>query len=103
VSLQILIYAVVGLLPIMCLLAALLYFDSYKLVKPRTVIAVIGCGILVAGLSLVANIFAIEHLAIDFTMFTRYIGPVIEAKAGLRRAGCDVMETLYPALWGGAR
>jgi len=31
------------------------------------------------------------------------IGPVIEAKAGLRRAGCDVMETLYPALWGGAR
>jgi RsiW-degrading membrane proteinase PrsW (M82 family) len=78
VSLQILIYALVGLLPIMCLLAALLYFDSYKLVKPRTVIAVIGCGILVAGLSLVANIFAIEHLAIDFTMFTRYIGPVIE-------------------------
>ena len=30
------------------------------------------------------------------------LGAVIDAKAGLRRAGCDVMEMLYPALWGGA-
>jgi RsiW-degrading membrane proteinase PrsW (M82 family) len=78
VSLEILLYALVGLLPIMCLLAALLYFDSYKLVKLRTVIAVIGCGVLAAGASYAANVFAIEHLAIDFTTFTRYIGPVIE-------------------------
>ena len=77
-SLQISLFALVGLLPIMSLLAALLYFDSYKLVKPRAVIAVIGCGVVVAGGSLVANVFALEHLNIDFTTFTRYIGPVIE-------------------------
>jgi para-nitrobenzyl esterase len=28
------------------------------------------------------------------------LGPVIEAKTGLRREGCDIMEKLYPALWG---
>jgi para-nitrobenzyl esterase len=31
------------------------------------------------------------------------IGPAIEAKAGLRRAECDLMGMLYPALWGGAK
>ena len=77
-SLQILLYALVGLLPIVSLLAALLYFDSYKLVKPRAVIAVIGCGVVVAGVSLVANIYALDVSKIDFTTFTRYVSPVIE-------------------------
>jgi hypothetical protein len=31
------------------------------------------------------------------------LGPVIEAKAGLRRTACDLMDMLYPALWGGAK
>jgi len=31
------------------------------------------------------------------------LGPVIEAKTGLRRAACDIMDTLYPALWAGAK
>ena len=37
-------FAVVGLFPVLTFLAALLYLDSYKLVKLRTVIAVVVCG-----------------------------------------------------------
>ena len=44
-------HALVGLLPVLTFLAALLYMDSYKLVKLRAVIAVVACGALVAGAS----------------------------------------------------
>ena len=47
--------AVVGLLPVATFLATLLYLDSYKLVKLRTVIAVVACGAVVAGASYLAN------------------------------------------------
>jgi para-nitrobenzyl esterase len=31
------------------------------------------------------------------------LGPAIEAKTGLRRDGCDIMEKIYPVLWGSAK
>jgi hypothetical protein len=39
--------ALVGLLPVGSFLAALLYLDSYKLVKLNAVIAIVACGALV--------------------------------------------------------
>ena len=41
--------AIVGLLPVLTLLATLLYLDSYKLVRLRAVIAVLGCGAVIAA------------------------------------------------------
>jgi hypothetical protein len=31
------------------------------------------------------------------------LGPNIEQKAGLRKAACDVLDLIYPTLWGAAR
>ena len=47
-----------------------MYFDSYKLVKLRTVVAVVASGILVGGASYVVNGYAIDALQMDLTTFT---------------------------------
>jgi RsiW-degrading membrane proteinase PrsW (M82 family) len=70
--------ALVGLLPVIAFLAALLYLDSYKLVKLRAVVAVVACGVAVAGAGYVVNARALEILPIGFVAFTRYVAPVTE-------------------------
>jgi len=70
--------ALVGVLPVLCFLGALLYLDGYKLVKLRTVIAVVICGVAVAGASYLINGYVFDLLRIDFTSFTRYVGPLTE-------------------------
>ncbi len=77
-SASVLVSAMVGLLPVVSFLAALVYFDSYKLVKLRTVIAVVASGILVSGASYLVNGYAIDALKLDMTTFTRYVSPVTE-------------------------
>ena len=77
-STGVLISALVGLLPVVSFLAALVYFDSYKLVKLRTVVAVVASGVLVGGASYVVNGYAIDALQMDLTTFTRYVSPVTE-------------------------
>ena len=42
-SARLILPALVALLPVLCFLAALLYLDSYKLVRLQTVIAVVAC------------------------------------------------------------
>ncbi|HET7096080.1 MAG TPA: PrsW family glutamic-type intramembrane protease [Casimicrobiaceae bacterium] len=76
--LSFLVSALVGLLPVVGLLAALVYFDSYKLVALRMVIVVILCGVVVAGASLLVNVYVLSNFDVDFTLFTRYVSPVIE-------------------------
>jgi len=75
---DLLLFALVGLLPVVGLLAALVYFDSYKLVSLKSVVAVIACGVAVAGASYLVNVYVFNHLDVDFTFFTRYVGPVVE-------------------------
>jgi len=77
-SANILLPALVGVLPVLCFLAALLYLDGYKLVKLRTVIAVVVGGIVVAGASYLVNGYALGLLAMEFSTFARYVGPVTE-------------------------
>ena len=64
-SFDLLLPALVGLLPVLTFLAALLYLDSYKLVKLPAVIAVVICGAMVAGISYEANAFVLDLIRID--------------------------------------
>ena len=70
--------ALVDLLPVLSFLAALLYLDSYKLVRLGFVIAVVGCGVAVAGASYLVNDQLLGHVEIDFKVFTRYVSPILE-------------------------
>lgn len=72
------IHAALGLLPVQCFLTALLLLDSYKLVRLRMVMTVIGLGCVAAGVSYVLNYAAIGVLRIDFDLYSRYVAPLIE-------------------------
>src|SRR3977135_1026199 len=77
-SARLIVPALVALLPVLCFLAALLYLDSYKLVKLQSVIAVVTCGAVVAGAGFFLNAWLIGLLGIELTSYTRYVGPVTE-------------------------
>jgi RsiW-degrading membrane proteinase PrsW (M82 family) len=70
--------ALVGLLPVGSFLAALLYLDSYKLVKLNAVIGIVVCGAVVAGACYLVNAWAMSVLGIDLIPFSRYVSPIIE-------------------------
>jgi len=46
---------VVGFVPVLLFLAALILMDSYKLVTRRSVVLALGAGVLAAGISLLLN------------------------------------------------
>jgi RsiW-degrading membrane proteinase PrsW (M82 family) len=77
-NMDFLIMAPVGLLPVLMFLVALLYLDSYKLVRLKSVLWVILAG----GMSAVAcyflNGFLLLHLRLDFLSLTRYVSPLTE-------------------------
>ena len=77
-SADVMLPALVGLAPVLGFLAALLFLDSYKLVKLRAVVAVVAGGAFVAGASYLVNGSLLDAFAIDFTTFTRYVSPPIE-------------------------
>src|SRR5450759_2683205 len=70
--------ALVGLLPVLSFLAALLYLDSYKLVKLRAVMTIVASGALVAGASYLLNGYALGLMRIDLMQFSRYVSPITE-------------------------
>jgi RsiW-degrading membrane proteinase PrsW (M82 family) len=77
-NLDFLIHALLGLLPVCCFLAALMYLDSYKLIPMRWILGTILLGCLAAIVSYPINVFALERLDIDFSTFSRYVAPFIE-------------------------
>jgi RsiW-degrading membrane proteinase PrsW (M82 family) len=70
--------APVALLPVATFLAALLAFDSYKLVRFRTLLALIAAGALAALAAWAINRSAIDALDLDLPRFSRYVAPVLE-------------------------
>jgi len=70
--------ALVGLLPVASFLAALLYLDSYKLVKLNAVVAIVACGALVAGACYLVNAWTLGVLGLDLIPFSRYVSPITE-------------------------
>ena len=72
------IHALVGLLPVCCFLAALVFLDSYKLIPIQYVLITIGLGCASGIFSYPLNVFATTLLDIEFSMLTRYVAPFIE-------------------------
>ncbi|MEO8537933.1 MAG: PrsW family glutamic-type intramembrane protease [Betaproteobacteria bacterium] len=68
----------VGLLPVLGFLAALVYLDSYKLVRLRVVIAIVAAGVAVAYVCYFVNGYLWGASRLDFTSFSRYVGPLVE-------------------------
>lgn len=75
---DLILHALVGLLPVCCFLAALMFLDSYKLIPMRHVLITIGFGCLAGALSYPFNVGAMELLDIEFVTLTRYVAPFIE-------------------------
>lgn len=70
--------AMVGLLPVLAFLAALLWLDSYKLVGLRRVLAVIGAGALAAGAAWVINVGLLGVLPLGLGTYSRFVSPLVE-------------------------
>jgi len=70
--------ASVGLLPVLCFLAAMRYFDSYKLVHLRPTLAMIGVGALGAIASYWVGAAVIGGFDLGFKPYSRYVAPLVE-------------------------
>src|SRR5436305_10003236 len=70
--------AMLALVPVAAFLGALLYLDSYKVVRARAVLAMVIVGAGVALLGFVVNAAALQVLHVDTTTLTRYVAPVTE-------------------------
>jgi RsiW-degrading membrane proteinase PrsW (M82 family) len=76
--LQPVLHALLGLLPVCCFLAALVYLDSYKLVPMKWVVGAIALGCMAGVASYPLNMIGLQWLDIDFTAYTRYVAPFVE-------------------------
>jgi RsiW-degrading membrane proteinase PrsW (M82 family) len=79
--LEILLHVLIGVLPVVGFLAALLYLDSYKLVTMRVVVAVVASGLVAAVVCYFANGYLSGTMRVDFLVYSRYVGPVVEELA----------------------
>ena len=70
--------SLVGVLPALAFLGALLYFDSYKLVPLRAVLLAILVGGICAGLAWLANQQIGSSLDLSRTALSRYAAPLVE-------------------------
>ena len=70
--------ASVGLLPVLCFLAAMRYFDSYKLVHLRPTLLMIGAGALCAVASYWVGAAVINGTGLEFKPYSRYVAPPVE-------------------------
>jgi RsiW-degrading membrane proteinase PrsW (M82 family) len=66
-----------GFLPVLLFLAALLVLDSYKLVSRRSVLTTLAAGALAAGISFAAN-RALLGAGLDDGVLRRYVAPLVE-------------------------
>jgi RsiW-degrading membrane proteinase PrsW (M82 family) len=77
-TVNLLIHSLLGLLPVSCFLAGLVYLDSYRLVGIRWVLGTIAVGGLIAGTGYLVNDWLIGLLDVEFTTYSRYLAPFIE-------------------------
>ena len=68
----------VSLLPVFIFLGALIVFDSYKLIKLRSVLLTILMGCIVAGICLFVNSGLTRLLSLELKLYTRYVAPIAE-------------------------
>ncbi|MBS0275502.1 MAG: PrsW family intramembrane metalloprotease [Proteobacteria bacterium] len=70
--------ALLGLTPVLLFLAALIYLDSFKLVRLRVVFAVMLAGALAAVLSYAAAGPLMDLLHVGFPRYSRFVAPFVE-------------------------
>ena len=73
-----LIHGLLGLLPVCCFLAALVYLDSYKLIPMRWILTAISLGCVAVVVSYPINVAVLELFDVNFVTLTRYIAPFVE-------------------------
>jgi RsiW-degrading membrane proteinase PrsW (M82 family) len=78
VSVDIFLKILVGLLPVLAFLGALLYMESYKLVRLHLLVRVFLSGAFTAVLAYLVNGYVIEALNMEFMDYTHFISPIIE-------------------------
>ncbi len=71
-------HALLGLLPVMCFLGALVYLDSYKLVRVRWILATIAIGGILAASSYLIHTSVLDATQMEYTQYVRYVSPPIE-------------------------
>jgi RsiW-degrading membrane proteinase PrsW (M82 family) len=69
---------VLSLTPVLVFLIALVFLDSFKLVRPDAVVRSILVGCIAAVASLILNMATVATIPMQGTTFTRYVAPVIE-------------------------
>jgi protease PrsW len=77
-NLHLLALAPVALLPVLVFLAALVYFDSFKLVSLRVVVAAMAIGAAAAGAAYFLNQILLDGLRVEFVTYSRYVSPWLE-------------------------
>ncbi len=73
-----LMHAPIALLPVLLFLALLVHGDSYKLLRPKTVLNLVATGALAAGASYLISNHLFSRFAGDFEAYSRYVSPWIE-------------------------
>ena len=74
----------VALLPVVVFLAALIYFDSFKLVSVKLITGIIVVGAATAGASYFVNGAVYNQFDMEFVTYSRYVAPwVVEVLKGL--------------------
>jgi RsiW-degrading membrane proteinase PrsW (M82 family) len=68
----------ISLLPVFIFLAALIYLDSFKLVKISLILKTILAGCIAAIASYFFNSFLLNNLSISLSTYTKYVSPLIE-------------------------
>lgn len=69
---------VVGALPVVLFLAALVLIDSYKLVALRAILVSVAAGVVAALASYGVNVVLRPALGLDFTRYSLYVAPAVE-------------------------
>jgi len=77
-TIDVLVKAPVGLLPVLIFLVVLVFMDSYKLVSLKTVLWVIVAGGLCTFAALYLNGWLLAESGLEFKPYTRYISPLVE-------------------------
>jgi RsiW-degrading membrane proteinase PrsW (M82 family) len=68
----------VSLLPVFVFLIALIFLDSYKLVRPKSILFMLIVGVLAAAASLFVNTWIQSLGVLDARSLSRYASPVVE-------------------------
>jgi RsiW-degrading membrane proteinase PrsW (M82 family) len=77
-TVTVLIHALLGLLPVICFLAGLVYLDSYRLVGVRWILGTIAVGGVLAGIAYLLNGWLMVVLDMEFMSYSRYLAPPVE-------------------------